>query len=280
VNASSFAASTPARHAAGRWRSGVRGTWQTREARSSTNRASRPCCASSSDRAQQHLMHARYYSPTVGRFVSVDPVLGDPARPQTWNRYAYVHNNPINLTDPDGRCEVVCWGLIILGGVLLSGDVANAPAPGDRLYPSPGAAGGIAGSAQSVGFAYTSGAFGNVQTVTRYMGDAEAETARRTGNVPNTDAHGNPRPTHVTTDKPLNDPAAAQKKYELPNTPTQRATVPKDRVPGGLGPTPDGRPTTSGGGSQSATNQPIPVKPSEIKPLNQNWLDRVISWFK
>jgi hypothetical protein len=75
VTASSFAASTPARHAAGRWRSGVRGSWQTRETRSSETRASRPCCASSSDRAQQHLMHARYYSPNVARFLSVDPII-------------------------------------------------------------------------------------------------------------------------------------------------------------------------------------------------------------
>jgi RHS repeat-associated protein len=225
-------------------------------------------------------MHARFEMGTMGRFLSVDPVLGDPARPQTWNRYGYVENNPVRLTDPDGRCEVVCWGLIILGGVLLSGDVANAPAPGDKLYPSPGPAGAISGSAQSAGFAFAGGGFGNVQTVTRYMSDGEADTARRTGNVPNTDAQGNPRPTHVTTDKPLDDSAAAQKKYELPTTPTQRATVPKDRVPGGLSHTPDGRPTTSGGGSQSAANQPIPVKPSEIKPLNQSLWDKVISWFQ
>jgi hypothetical protein len=78
---------------------------------------------------------------------------------------------------------------------------------------------------------------------------------------------GKPRPTHVTTDPPLNSAAEAQQKYELPNTPTHQATVPADRVPD-LGPTPDGRATTSGGGSQSATSKPIPVKPSEIKPLN------------
>jgi RHS repeat-associated protein len=39
-------------------------------------------------------MHARYYSANVGRFLSVDPVLGNPSIPQSWNRYAYVQNNP------------------------------------------------------------------------------------------------------------------------------------------------------------------------------------------
>jgi hypothetical protein len=35
----------------------------------------------------------------------------------------------------------------------------------------------------------------------------------------------------------------------------------------GLGPTPDGRATTSGSGSQAGATKPIPVKPHEIKPL-------------
>ncbi len=48
-------------------------------------------------------MHARYYTSSMGRFLSVDPVLGDAASPQTWNRYAYVYNNPVGNTDPDGR---------------------------------------------------------------------------------------------------------------------------------------------------------------------------------
>lgn len=51
-------------------------------------------------------MHARYYSPGWGRFLSVDPVLGTAAEPQSWNRYVYVANNPVNKTDPDGRCAV------------------------------------------------------------------------------------------------------------------------------------------------------------------------------
>jgi RHS repeat-associated protein len=49
-------------------------------------------------------MHARYYNPSVGRLLSVDPVEGDPSRPQSWNRYAYVMNNPLNRVDPTGRC--------------------------------------------------------------------------------------------------------------------------------------------------------------------------------
>ncbi len=46
---------------------------------------------------------ARYYDSTVGRFCSADPLGGKVGDPKTWNRYAYVRNDPINLTDPNGK---------------------------------------------------------------------------------------------------------------------------------------------------------------------------------
>ena len=47
---------------------------------------------------------ARYYNNSHGRFTAVDPLLasGKSANPQTFNRYAYVLNNPLRLTDPSG----------------------------------------------------------------------------------------------------------------------------------------------------------------------------------
>ncbi|HEX6216880.1 MAG TPA: RHS repeat-associated core domain-containing protein [Vicinamibacterales bacterium] len=58
------------------------------------------------DAAALDYMHARYYATYLGRFLSVDPTWesADLARPQSWNRYSYVMNNPVNMTDPDGRC--------------------------------------------------------------------------------------------------------------------------------------------------------------------------------
>ncbi|HYP07555.1 MAG TPA: RHS repeat-associated core domain-containing protein, partial [Bryobacteraceae bacterium] len=73
---------------------------------------------------------ARYYGPVLGRFTSadefpggiVDPLTGqqigqpgplpyaDITDPQTLNKYAYVRNNPLRYTDPDGHC---IWDLCI-----------------------------------------------------------------------------------------------------------------------------------------------------------------------
>lgn len=44
---------------------------------------------------------ARYYDATIGRFISVDPVM-DLSRPQQWGGYSYAENNPVTYADPTG----------------------------------------------------------------------------------------------------------------------------------------------------------------------------------
>jgi RHS repeat-associated protein len=46
--------------------------------------------------------NARYYSSVQGRFTGADPLSGNSNRPQSWNRFAYVLNNPLKLVDPSG----------------------------------------------------------------------------------------------------------------------------------------------------------------------------------
>lgn len=50
------------------------------------------------------LIHAngRLYDPVLGRFVSADPYIQMPDNLQSYNRYAYVWNNPLSATDPSG----------------------------------------------------------------------------------------------------------------------------------------------------------------------------------
>jgi RHS repeat-associated protein len=46
----------------------------------------------------------RYYSSIMGRFLSPDPYVssGGLADPQSWNRYSYTRNDPVNRYDPSG----------------------------------------------------------------------------------------------------------------------------------------------------------------------------------
>jgi RHS repeat-associated protein len=47
----------------------------------------------------------RRYMPVQGRWLTPDPTgltAVNPANPQSWNRYAYVQNNPLSMIDPFG----------------------------------------------------------------------------------------------------------------------------------------------------------------------------------
>jgi RHS repeat-associated protein len=46
---------------------------------------------------------ARYYNSRIAAFCSADPLEGNADDPQSWNRYAYARNDPINLIDPSGK---------------------------------------------------------------------------------------------------------------------------------------------------------------------------------
>jgi RHS repeat-associated protein len=46
---------------------------------------------------------ARMYDPAIGRFIQPDSIVPNPANPQSWNRYSYVLNSPVNYIDPSGH---------------------------------------------------------------------------------------------------------------------------------------------------------------------------------
>ncbi|MBS0421996.1 MAG: VCBS repeat-containing protein [Proteobacteria bacterium] len=47
-------------------------------------------------------MHGRIQDAVTGRFLSPDPFIFHPELTQDYNRYSYVHNNPVTYTDPSG----------------------------------------------------------------------------------------------------------------------------------------------------------------------------------
>jgi RHS repeat-associated protein len=68
---------------------------------------------------------ARYYDPTIGRFLQPDPVPGYLVIPLSLNLYPYTWNNPINYRDPDGRLVGVIIGIVIGGTSSISGAIAQ-----------------------------------------------------------------------------------------------------------------------------------------------------------
>jgi hypothetical protein len=53
-------------------------------------------------------MNGRVYDPLIARFLSADPIIQDPYHSQSFNRYSYTWNNPLNGTDPTGFVQ--CTG--------------------------------------------------------------------------------------------------------------------------------------------------------------------------
>lgn len=64
-------------------------------------------------------MEARYYDPTLGRFMGMDPAPPNPDEVHSLNRYAYANNNPYRYVDPDGHSPLdvafLVWDLGKLG---------------------------------------------------------------------------------------------------------------------------------------------------------------------
>ena len=64
--------------------------------------------------------HARYYNPATGHFMTPDSVVPNPNDTYSYDRYAYVRNNPVNLTDPTGHFGALIGAIAgaIVGGIM------------------------------------------------------------------------------------------------------------------------------------------------------------------
>jgi len=90
---------------------------------------------------------ARFYSSRLGRFVSADTLVPNPAVPQLFNRYSYAGNNPVLYNDPDGHCGPLCWAGIVFAlgvtAVALARDTLLPEATLPHLYASAASSYGV-----------------------------------------------------------------------------------------------------------------------------------------
>ncbi|MCB1865903.1 MAG: RHS repeat-associated core domain-containing protein [Chromatiales bacterium] len=69
-------------------------------------------------------MNGRVYDPTLGRFLSADPIVGQPLNTQAYNRYAYALNNPLKYTDPSGHSPLLIAPVLAALAKVVSAELA------------------------------------------------------------------------------------------------------------------------------------------------------------
>jgi RHS repeat-associated protein len=85
---------------------------------------------------------ARYYDPSLGRFISPDSIIPNPGDPVSYDRFAYVRNNPLKYIDPSGHKYYCGWqGSQYDPEECVAAPVPefpeNIPDPEDRANPTP-----------------------------------------------------------------------------------------------------------------------------------------------
>jgi len=102
-------------------------------------------------------MQQRYYDPSVGRFLSVDPLRAMLRAPSHTSRYGYANDNPYRFIDPDGRATIAIGGSFnasALAGGTVSGQItfsATSWSPSTWRLGGYGSAGGLATTDVGVG---------------------------------------------------------------------------------------------------------------------------------
>ena len=176
-------------------------------------------------------MHARSYFPYTARFLSVDPGRDwDFSHPQSFNLYAYVRNNPVNLADPAGAVAVAVVPLWAAAGAVATATVAwmQAPSITNPRFTNAEVLGNALATFSRQLPAWRPGS-------PKDKAEASAkERAKQSAKKQKSDSENSPKGPRWGTDPPPGTPGPHNPVGETPqarNTPDERYLVPKDGWP-------------------------------------------------
>ena len=84
------------------------------------------------DESGLYYLRARYYDPTIGRFISRDSYEGDITNPLTLNPYTYVENDPLGNIDPSGHFSIGIISSVIKTAVSVAKSIAKSSSSSSR----------------------------------------------------------------------------------------------------------------------------------------------------
>ncbi len=156
-------------------------------------------------------MNARLYDPAIGRFISADRVVQDIGNSQTYNRYSYCANNPVNTFDPTGNEYLENWLNWVWGSLSDSTDEVTVrqktevnPSKVKQSGTAPDA--GVAGAVSNADASSQTGSVTNPNATQGIAGAGTQSGTTTTGNTAPNNATGNFAIILVTTD--IKDSAA------------------------------------------------------------------------
>lgn len=233
-------------------------------------------------------MGGRYYNPTIGRFLSIDPKEADPSDLHSLNRYAYANNNPYRYVDPDGRTPVDLAFFAIdalkLGAALYTGvDVGGATvdlaiSAAGVLSPIPGigqvtkglkiadeTVDGVRAADHVVEVA--NAAKGGGQVFERVLSNAELKATQETGLL-----RGGRSGENFFTDAASLDAKRAQQRLGLDGPLRDQRIqfqIKNDVAVTGPRKAAGGRSSTPGGGREFSTNRSTQIEILRVDPLRR-----------
>jgi RHS repeat-associated protein len=130
-------------------------------------------------------MNGRLYDPLVGRFMSADPYIQSPENLQSYNRFAYVMNNPLAYTHPSGYWS---WKKFRQAVIMIGVAVTLGPAASGYLYTTWGVTAATASIGQVIVVGAISGAVagyagGYLSVIATGGTAAEARAAGKSGAI-------------------------------------------------------------------------------------------------